>query len=256
MTVLFQENQREGVLILNRPEILNALNCEMIAHLTKVFKDIKERKDLRILTIKGEGRSFCAGADVNYMRECAKFSHEENLADAQKLQNLFFALDQIHCPTITYVHRHAMGGALGLMAASDYVIAHPDTVFSFSEVRLGLIPGVIAPFVLKKIGESYARAYFLSGERFGVDEAMRMGLIHEVGTEEILEERKKSFTLAAPGAARAAKELIVKCRQTDAHQSAREAIAYQRCTPEAQKGMQALLEKKKVNWDNDDVKTN
>jgi methylglutaconyl-CoA hydratase len=245
-------------LTLNRPELHNAFNDEFILELTNALQDLKKDKEVRLLVITGEGKSFCAGADLNWMKRMIDYSDEENYQDSVRLSNLFEELNSMAIPVIAQVNGATLGGGTGLVASCDYVISSSEAKFGFTEVGLGLVPAVISPYVMAKIGESYARAYFLSGERFSADEALKMQLIHNVvksddlsgATEKIIER----FLTAGPGAQVEAKSLIkgVFSRITKGEEVVKEytcrTIARVRTTVEGQEGMSALLEKRKPSW--------
>src|SRR5690606_24228772 len=242
---------------LARPEIHNAFNDELIAELTNTFSGISGGSGVRAVVLTGEGKSFCAGADLNWMKRMKDYGEAENIADAKRLADLFYTIDHCPVPVIGAVHGAALGGGAGLVAVCDYVFASVDAVFGFSEARLGLVPAVISPFVMAKIGRSHARATFLSGRRFNAQEAMRMGLIHHVCAPALLKAELESvveeFKKAAPKAAKEAKILIrgVHERASNPHEQIDftcKTIARLRASDEGQEGMSALLEKRRPNW--------
>ena len=240
-------------LVLNRPELHNAFNAELISDLTKAALDLAKEQDLRLVEIRGEGPSFCAGADLNWMKSMKNYSEEENYQDAQKLRGVFEALNQLPVPVLGLAHGHALGGGVGLLSVCDYVLASETALFGLTEVRLGLIPAVISPFVFAKTGESASRAYWMSGERFSAKIALAMNLVHEVVAPEQFktreEELRRSFLMAAPHAAREAKRLIhlMKTEARPGDETCRR-IAKLRISDEGQEGMAALLEKRKPKW--------
>jgi methylglutaconyl-CoA hydratase len=249
------ENVKDGVVKvkLNRPELHNAFNAELILELTNTFKTLSEDKKLKLVILEGEGQSFCAGADLNWMKSMKSYSFEENLADSQKLYTLFETINNLPVPLIGAINGHALGGGVGLVSVCDYAISTKSALYGFTEAKLGLLPAVISPFVTRKISESYARAYFLSGERFSADIALNMGLVHEVIENEKFSERLEkligSFLTAGPIAAREAKKLvklnyIFPVNKADVTK----AISERRISDEAQEGMSALLEKRKPSW--------
>lgn len=257
-TILLSETQEGiGYLRFNRPEIHNAFNAQMIVDLIEALEDLKGADHLRCLFIEGKGKSFSAGADLNSMKRAGGMSHSENVDDATRFTHMLIALRNLPMPTIALVNGAAMGGGLGLIAACDVAVAVKDAIFSFSEVRLGLIPAMISPFVLEAIGPRHARRYFATGERFRAEEAQRIGLVHEV-VEDMQELSKFSERMAddfmhcAPGAVRAARELIdsVIWREMDRHMVSNVAkrIADRRASEEGQEGMAAFLEKRKPSW--------
>ncbi len=244
---------------LNRPEIHNAFNDELIKQITETFQKLSADESVRLIVLTGEGRSFCAGADLNWMKSMKDYSQTENFEDSQKLAKMFQVINECPIPVIGKVNGHALGGGVGLVSVCDYVITHDKAKFGFTEVRLGLIPAVISPFCINKIGESNARAWFLSGELFQGNKALEMGLVHQVSTlenfEEDFENVIRSFLYAGPQAARDAKRLVENVLQSNKGDIAEytcNAIAQKRVSDEGQEGMSALLEKRKAQWVRDD----
>lgn len=247
-----EEANGVATVTMNRPEVHNAFNAELIAEATELFRAFAVRP-LRLLVLTGAGTSFCAGADLNWMRSMKTWSEEENFKDSKKLAGMFRTLNELPFPTIARVNGHALGGGAGLVACCDFVLASEKALFGFTEARLGLLPAVISPYVMAKIGESQARAWFLSGERFGAAEAQRMNLVHQTvpleKLDETLEALKKSFLLAGPHAAREAKSLVFRVRVSqDVEDETCRRISKIRIGSEGQEGMRALLEKEKPNW--------
>ncbi len=174
--------ERDGHVLrvtLARPEQRNAFDAELIAELTTAFADVG---DARVVVLSGEGPSFCAGADVEWQRSSIDLSYDDNVEDAMRLYLMLEAIDSCPAPVVCLVHGYALGGGSGLVACADVAVTHTDATFGFTEVRLGIIPAVISPFVLPKLGQA-ARRYFLTGERFGAEVALRIGLVHEVATD-------------------------------------------------------------------------
>jgi methylglutaconyl-CoA hydratase len=239
---------------LNRPEVHNAFNAELIEEMISLFESFK---DERLIILSGRGSSFCAGADLNWMKAMKNYTKEENFQDSKRLARMFSAINECNVPVIGRVNGHALGGGVGLVSVCDYVVAVQDALMGFTEVRLGLIPAVISPYCISKIGESNARAWMLSGERFGAEEAKRMGLVQEVvlsaaDLDSKINEVKKKFLVAGPIAAKEAKKLI---REVMKNLKASEdfvcnMITERRVSSEGQEGMRALLEKSKPNWTN------
>lgn len=236
---------------LNRPELHNAFNAELISEIISVFENIK---DERLVILSGRGASFCAGADLNWMRAMKDYSEEENFRDSKELARMFRVINDCPVPVIARVNGHALGGGVGLVSVCDYVVSAHHALFGFTEVRLGLIPAVISPYCISKIGESHARAWMLSGERFNAEKAFTMNLIHEVVDINDLDirmaELEKSFLMAGPQASREAKSLVsnvVKSLKASEDYTCR-MIAKRRVSNEGQEGMRALLEKDKANW--------
>ncbi len=241
-----------ATLTLNRPEIHNAFNAELISAITKNLEDIKA-SDVRLLILTGSGKSFCAGADLNWMSSMKTWTEEENFQDSKKMAKMFRTLNTMPMPVIGKVNGSALGGGSGLVACCDYVIAAENAMFGFTEARLGLLPAVISPFVIAKIGESQARAWFLSGERFNASQAQMMNLIHDTAPMDDLDEKVEkvilSFMQAGPQAAREAKELIFRVRVSqEVEDETCRKISKIRIGAEGQEGMRALLEKDKPQW--------
>jgi methylglutaconyl-CoA hydratase len=243
---------------LDRPDVHNAFNAELIGELRAAFRKLADEPvdRLRAVVLAGNGPSFCAGADVTWMRASLGLSKEQNEQDAMVMAEMFDAIDRCPVPVITRVHGAALGGGMGLCAVSDLVLAEAGAKFGFTETRLGILPAVISPFVIAKIGESYARALFPSGKRFDATRALRIGLVHEVfeGAEALdaaVEAAVGDLLAAGPTAARAAKAIIREVRGLP-HESTRwhtaRRIATQRTSPEGQEGLRAFLEKREPAW--------
>jgi methylglutaconyl-CoA hydratase len=232
---------------LARPETRNAFDAAVIAELAEAFVDVGK---VRAVVLSGDGASFCAGADVEWMRASVDLDLDANVADAVALRRMFEAVDGCPAPVVAVVHGHALGGGIGLVACSDIAIAHPRTVFAFSEVKLGIVPAVISPFALRTIGESWARRYFVTGERFDAAAALRMGLVHEVDDdlEGALERVLVELRTAGPRAARHAKRLVLD--RPDGQETARR-IAERRTSEEGQEGLRAFLERRRPSWSPD-----
>lgn len=250
------ESNGVATVTLNRPELHNAFNDELIKDLIDCFKKLSADHSIRLVILTATGKSFCAGADLNWMKKMKDYSMEENLKDSQHLAELFTVINHFKKPVIGKINGAALGGGAGLVAVCDYVLAVDTAQFGFTEVRLGLLPAVISPFVIAKIGESHARATFLSGSRFGVDKAMNMGLIHQVTSFDKIDEDTKAvineFLMAGPEATILAKELISKVVRFPTIEEARnytcEMISRARKSDEGQEGMVSLLDKRKAKW--------
>lgn len=252
----YSKNQYVATIEFNRPEIHNAFNDEMIAEVTDALEIANSDDELGLIVLKALGKSFCAGADLNWMKSMIDYSFEENVQDSVKLANMFKAIDQSKLPTLAICQGHALGGGVGVIASCDYVLSADHAKFGLTEVRLGLIPAVISPFVINKIGVSRARAYFMSGSRFSAKTAFDMGLVHEVVASAEVENRSRElineFLSAAPKAAIIAKDLIEQVCTLEDEQAitayTTQLIANQRVSEEGQEGMKALLDKRKSNW--------
>jgi methylglutaconyl-CoA hydratase len=229
---------------LTRPETRNAFDAELIAQLSEAFVDVGKA---RAVVLAGDGPSFCAGADVEWMRSSAELDYDANVADATALRRMLEAIDACPAPVVARVQGHALGGGAGLVACSDIAVAERGAVFAFSEVKLGIIPAVISPFALAKIGASASRRYFVTGERFDAATALRIGLVHEVAddldaaVDTILGELRS----AGPRATRHAKRLVLD--RPDATETARR-IAERRTSEEGQEGLRAFLERRRPTW--------
>lgn len=230
-----------------RPERRNAFDAALIDELAAAFADVG---DVRAVVLSGDGPSFSAGADVEWMRSSVDLSYDENVADALRLRAMLEAIDSCPAPVVCRVHGHALGGGCGLVACCDIVVAEPTAQFAFSEVKLGIVPAVISPFALAKIGTGAARRYFVTGERFAAAEALRIGLIHEVADDldGAVERVVRELLSAGPSAARAAKELARSAQP--AEETARR-IAAHRTSAEGQEGLRAFLEKRAPSWRDD-----
>lgn len=246
-------------LTLNRPEVRNAFNAELISSLIDAVSDINERDDVRVVVLRGNGKHFSAGADLNWMRDMKQQPMETNVDDARQLATLMYSLYQCRKPVIAVVHGAVMGGGVGLTACADIAIAQSEAFFALSETRLGLTPATISPFVVQAMGARQARRYMLTGERFSADKAQQLGLIHEVVSDESLEEQLKQVMEAllsgGPQSHRKIKKLVhdVHTRELDDELMENLAwrIANQRVGDEAQEGLSAFLEKRDPNWRGD-----
>lgn len=241
---------------LDRPELHNAFNDELIAKVTETFLDLGGRSDIRVIILAGAGKSFCAGGDLNWMKRMVSYTHDENLADARNLARMFHTIATCPKPVIARVHGAALGGGAGLVAACDISIAVESTQFAFTEVKLGIIPAVISPFVIARTGIGPAREYFLTGDRFTAPTAVHIGLLgHSVpdgdSLDRLIQQKVTQLLTGGPGAIAAAKKLIfeVNSRTLDqAMEYAAQAIADARAGDEGQAGMNAFLEKRKAPW--------
>jgi methylglutaconyl-CoA hydratase len=239
--------ERDGAVLritLARPDRRNAFDAALIAELAEAFVDTGRA---RAVVLAGEGSSFCAGADIDWMRSSADLSYDGNVADANALRSMLEAIEGCPAPVVARVQGHAFGGGAGLVSVADVAIASPDAVFAFSEVKLGIIPAVISPFALAKIGPGAARRYFVTGERFDAETALRIGLVHELADDlDAAVERVAGELLSAgPLAARWAKRLVRE--RPEGPETARW-IAERRASDEGQEGLHAFLERRPPSW--------
>ena len=238
--------ERDGHLLrvtLAKPERRNAFDAQLIAELAEAFADVG---DARAVLLEGEGPAFCAGADVEWQRAAVELSYDENVEDAMRLYRMLEAIDTCPAPVVCCVHGYALGGGSGLVACADAAIAWPDAVFGFTEVRLGIIPAVISPFVLPKIGAA-ARRYFVTGERFGAADALGIGLVSEVAEDagERAESVVRDIVAGGPIAVREAKKLV---RDRPGGEDTAHIAAARRTSDEGQDGLRAFLERRAPGW--------
>jgi methylglutaconyl-CoA hydratase len=241
--------------VLSRPAVRNAFNADLIARLHDAFVELSADADVRAIVLSGAGSVFCGGADLTWMRDALALSSAENVADAAAMSRMFRALDRAPAFIIGRVHGAALGGGAGLAACCDVVVASEETVFGFTETRLGLLPAVISPFVLAKIGASQARALALTGERFGSARALAIGLVHEVtplaGLDAAVDRLLAEIASAAPLAVAKTKALFAAVCESSYDASldlTARAIAEQRTSAEGQAGLRAFLEKRPAPW--------
>ena len=255
MTLIKLDKQNSIYTItLNRSEVRNAFNDKMISEMTELFKSLQSDQTVRAVILKGDGESFCAGADLNWMKSMVQYTEQENIEDSNKLYDMFSELEKVPVPVIGQIHGHAMGGAMGLVALCDIVAAETDTKFCFSEVRLGLAPAVISSFVAKKMSRSQLHRWFLTAEIFDGSQAHDMGLIHFCGDKASVEEFVKKVSSKVsnngPEAVRATKKLIQQTLDTseDIKKETVELIAKLRVSAEGQEGLNSFFNKNKPNW--------
>lgn len=252
----------KGVLYvsLNRPEVRNAFNEEVIHDLFQVFKAEALQKEVRVVVLKGEGPVFCAGGDLNWMKKAVDGTYEENLEDTRKLANMFGLMNECPKPVIGAIHGAAIGGGVGLVSICDIAIAVESTQFSLSEVRLGIVPACIGPFVVAKIGASHARGLFMSAERIRAQRALEVGLVHEVvkdeealnaAVERVISQVLQCGTNAMAVAKRLVLDLTWPERRSqfpDCLEYVAKTLADLRISKEGQEGVRAFLEKRKPAW--------
>jgi methylglutaconyl-CoA hydratase len=260
MSEVLRVDRSEAVarVTMTRPEVRNAFNAELIRALRDAFSRLSSEppEALRAVVLAGEGKAFCAGADVEWQRAAIDLSMEENEADAGRLQEMLIAIDECPVPVIAAVQGVALGGGMALCCVADITLATADATFGFTEAKLGLVPAVISPFVLPRIGEGTARASFLSGERFGAERALRIGLVSEVLPDEPTMHARVDALLAevlsaGPEAVRNAKTVIREQRglsRGDAMELTVRVAARQRVSAEGQEGLGAFLEKRRPSW--------
>jgi methylglutaconyl-CoA hydratase len=249
---------REGPVLrltLNRPDVRNAFDEEVIASLMSAAAGAAGDESVRVIVLGGAGQAFCSGADLAWMAKAVAYTHRENLSDAEDLARMLERLDTLPMPVIGRVHGAALGGGVGLAAICDIAIAAEDAVFALSEVRLGILPAVISPYVLRKIGASAARELFLTGSRFTAARAREIGLVHEVvsaaALDAAVERRVRDVLAAGPQAVAAAKALIREVAGKNPNEVigvTTSTIAAQRVSAEGQEGLRAFLEKRKPRW--------
>ena len=245
---------------LSRPEVRNAFNEHVIADLHHVFTHSVNEPDVRVVVLEGDGESFCAGGDLNWMGKAINEDFDANLKDTRALAEVFSIMNSCPKPLIGKIHGAAIGGGVGLTAVCDIVIASQETIFSLSEVRLGIVPACIGPFVIAKIGASHARALFMSAERFKADKALQVGLIHQVvaGKDDLEPAVQKSLEhmlQAGPNAVSVAKRLVLDLTWPDRARAIGNVLDYVaqtlakiRISEEGQEGVRAFLEKRKPRW--------
>jgi methylglutaconyl-CoA hydratase len=251
------EESEKGIfnITLNRPDTHNALNGEMINEITQCFKTVSKNKSAMAVYLTGAGPSFCAGGDLNWMRESMKLTLKQNEKDAQKLSDMYEAIFKCPVPVVALVHGSAMGGGVGLTAVCDIVAAETETKFCLSEVRLGLVPSIISPYVLRKIPETHARGLMFTAEVFKSPKAREIGLVHFSGSldecKNFLQEKLALITQNGPEALRVTKDLIQKIQTsswTERRKVTVKTIAARRVSKEGQEGMKAFFEKRAPSW--------
>lgn len=257
--VVIEKNERGvATVTLNRADKHNAFNAEMISELTDAFQLVERDPAVRVVVLTGSGKSFSAGADLNWMKSMAGYSEDENLDDSLKLAELMQVLDNLKKPTVARVNGHVFGGGVGLVCCCDIAISIESARFALSEVKLGLVPAVISPYVIAAIGERQARRFFLTAEAMSATVAQRIGLLHEITAADELDaavDREIELLLAGgPEAQTAAKHLIRRICHADIdaenhlQQTTAEIIAQIRVSDEGQEGLAAFLEKRKPRW--------
>lgn len=254
-TIIFAKKGEIVRVILNRPEVHNAFNSAMIRELGDVFKVIKEDKSIRVVILTGKGKSFCAGADISWLRDIVDYSYDQNLEESLNLAETLHKLYVLPKPTIAMVNGAAVGGGNGFLSACDIVVASEEARFGLSEVKIGLVPAAISPYVIRRIGESKAREYFLTGKRISAQKALEIGLVNKVvphdKLDEKIEEIAQLLLTSGPEAIGSCKELIfnvLRMSLEEAKTYTARMIANLRISKEGQEGMTAYLEKRKPKW--------
>jgi methylglutaconyl-CoA hydratase len=241
---------------LNRPDVRNAFNDEVIAELTQTFQQLAAQPELRVVLLSGRGKAFCAGADLNWMRAMADYSWEQNRADAQRLADMLWTLDQCPVPVVGRVQGDCYAGGMGLASICDVLVASSNVTFCLSEARLGLLPATISPYVIRAMGAQAARRYFTTAERLSAAQAHAMGLVHELCEPEALDAKVAEIvaTLVAngPAAVKACKQLVRDVAGQDITEALRaetaRRIADIRASDEGKEGLQSFLIKRSPNW--------
>lgn len=254
-TISYSFKNRIALITLNRPEVHNAFNEVMIAELTEIFRKVSSDDEVRVVVLAGNGKSFSAGADLNWMKKMINYSYEENLEDSIKLAELFHLMYSCPKPVIARVNGAAIGGGTGLVAVCDIAIAAESAKFSLSEVKLGLVPACISPYVIRKVGEGRCREFFLTGERVIAKRAMELGLVNQVvpleELDQAVQDKADQLISSGPKAIAMCKELLKNVPRMEfdkAKTYTADMIARMRIGDEGQEGMNAFLEKRKPKW--------
>lgn len=254
-TIIVKEENGILNITLNRPEIHNAFNPEMISELTNVFSDQNFSMKSRAVVLRGAGESFCAGADLNWMKSMMKYNFEENLADAQRLYTMFDVMKNCPVPIVGKIHGNVFGGGLGLVAICDIVAADDKTKFCFSEAKLGLVPSVISPFIKRKMAPHIIRELFLTADLFDSEKALASGLIHFAGSnskcDKYVDDKLLAMSKCGKGALITTKKLLNDLEDLNFQETKNETtsvISRRRVSEEGQEGLKAFLEKRKPNW--------
>ena len=254
-TIEVKKENNLATVILNRPDVHNAMNEELMKELTMCFNDLSTDKNTRIIILTGNGKSFCAGADLNWMKSMASYSKEENIQDSKLLLDLYESIYNCPKPVIGRINGHAFGGGLGLITVCDLTIGVPGKKFAFSEAKLGIIPSVISTYIVRRIGLANMRRLFITGERFTSNHAKDIGILDYVVPEEEFDETVQKYAdqlrSSGPIAIKEVKNLISKCEHMDRETYKKftvKKIAELRVTKEGQEGINAFLEKRKTTW--------
>jgi len=254
-TITFTKEEKIARVCFNRPDVHNAFDSAMIRELDDVFDKIGVNKSIRVVILTGNGKSFCAGADINWLREIIDYSFEQNLEESLELAEILYKIYVLPKPTIAMVNGAAIGGGTGFLSVCDIAVASEESKFGLSELKIGLVPAAISPYVIRRIGEKNAREYFLTGERISAQKAFEIGLVNKVVAHEKLretvDETAKNLLTSGPEATATCKELIYRVPRMNSEEvktyTAR-VIANLRVSEEGQEGMSAFLEKRKPSW--------
>jgi methylglutaconyl-CoA hydratase len=254
-TIEIQREKDVVTVYLNRPEVHNAMNEKLMKELTNSFKELENDDKTRVIILTGKGKSFCAGADLNWMKSMVNYSKEDNIKDSKLLLSLYESIYNCQKPVIGRINGHAFGGGLGLFAVCDIAIAVPDCKFAFSEVKLGIIPAVISTYIARRVNISNMRRLFITGERFSSEYAKHIGLIDFVSSEKEIDEKIKFYIKllrsSGPNAINEVKKLIDYYEKMDITKYQKhtvEKISELRISDEGQEGINAFLEKRKTKW--------
>jgi methylglutaconyl-CoA hydratase len=254
-TILFSKEDRVARIVLNRPDVHNAFDSLMISELDDAFEKAKADEFIRAVVLTGEGKSFCAGADINWLREVIHFTFEQNLEESLHLAEVLHKIYTLPKPTVAMVNGTAIGGGNGFLSACDIALAADGAIFGLSEVKIGLVPAAISPYVIRRIGEGKAREFFLTGKRISAHEALKIGLVNEVVPLEKLEKKVEEIVglllSSGPKAVASCKELIQRIPVMsfeEAKEYTAKMIANLRVSEEGQEGMAAFLEKRRPKW--------
>ncbi|MFH1756114.1 MAG: enoyl-CoA hydratase/isomerase family protein [Candidatus Latescibacterota bacterium] len=258
-SIKVMEEGSAATITLARPQVRNAFDETLIGELTAALRDLSGREKVRVIVLTGEGGVFSAGADLNWMRRVAEYGYKDNVADALKLADLMKVLYETPKATIARINGPCIGGALGLISACDIAVSSSEAFFALREIRLGITPAVISPYVIRRIGERHARDYFLTGRRMNAATAQQIGLVNEIVEPDQMDDAVKRwikrFMLSGPEAVKACKELIARVSNaqiSDVKQYTAEMIAGLRGSEEGKEGFAAFFEKRKTKWDMED----
>ena len=260
-TLNYESEDQIIIIRLNRPHVHNAFNKLMLDELVNILNEVNNSDEIRVVIFTGEGKSFSAGADLKWMKEIINYTYEENLKDSEMISKVFHAIYNLKKPVISAINGAAIGGGMGFVGASDIVISSDKAIFSLSEVRIGMVPACISPYLIKKVGEGALKELFISGMRFNPEKALEINLINHIVEHENLMDftlkKAKELLLCGPNAIDVCKKLFLNVSDMslkDAYNHTAQVVAKQRISEEAQEGMKAFLEKRKPSWYPEDEK--